>query len=40
MSVHHLDVDAQKKLLEDNLAMWMGDGKQTDDICVIGIRIR
>lgn len=40
MSIHHLDVEAQKKVLEDNLAMWMGDGKQTDDICVIGIRVR
>ncbi|MCK6640554.1 MAG: PAS domain S-box protein [Bacteroidia bacterium] len=40
MGIHELEIEAQKRLLEDNLALWMGDGKQTDDICVIGIRIK
>lgn len=40
MSIHHLPVDEQKKMLEDQLRVWMGDARQTDDICVIGIRIR
>lgn len=39
MSINHLPLDAQKKMLEDQLKIWMGDEKQTDDICVIGIRI-
>jgi PAS domain S-box-containing protein len=39
MSIHHLTMDEQKKVLEDQLQVWMGDGRQTDDICVIGIRI-
>lgn len=39
MSIHHLPMDAQKKMLEDQLNVWMGGGKQTDDICVIGIHI-
>lgn len=39
MSIHHLPVDEQKKMLEDQLNAWMGDAKQTDDICVIGVRI-
>lgn len=40
MSIHELDVDQQKIALENSLAEWMGDSKQTDDICVIGIRIK
>ncbi len=40
MSIHHLPVDDQKKMLEEQLNAWMGDSKQTDDICVIGVRIR
>lgn len=39
MSIHHLSLEEQKKTLEDQLNVWMGDGRQTDDICVIGIRI-
>lgn len=39
MSIYHLPLDGQKKVLEDQLKMWMGDEKQTDDICVIGIRV-
>ena len=27
------------KFEEEQLKVWMGDGKQTDDICVIRIRI-
>lgn len=40
MSIHHLPVDDQKKMLEEQLTAWMGDSRQTDDICVIGVRIR
>lgn len=40
MSIHHLPVDDQKKMLEEQLHAWMRDSRQTDDICVIGIRIR
>jgi serine phosphatase RsbU (regulator of sigma subunit) len=40
MSIHHLPVEDQKKTLEDQLRVWMGDSRQTDDICVIGLRIR
>ncbi len=40
MSIHHLPVDDQKKMLEEQLHAWMGDSRQTDDICVIGVRIR
>lgn len=40
MSIHHLPVDEQKQMLEDQLHAWMGSAKQTDDICVIGVRIR
>lgn len=39
LSIYHLPLDQQKKTLEDQLKVWMGDGRQTDDICVIGIRI-
>lgn len=40
MSIHHLPVDEQKKMLDDQLRIWMGDSRQTDDICVIGLRIK
>lgn len=39
MSIHHLPVEEQRKMLEEQLNAWMGDSKQTDDICVIGVRI-
>jgi serine phosphatase RsbU (regulator of sigma subunit) len=39
MSIHHHPMHVQHKMLEEQLQVWMGDGKQTDDICVIGIRI-
>lgn len=39
MNVHHLPLEEQKTELERQLAEWMGDGQQTDDVCVIGIRM-
>lgn len=29
----------QKKLLESELKLWMGNNNQTDDICLVGIRL-
>ena len=31
-------MDKQKELLEENLAAWMGQSPQTDDVIVLGIR--
>jgi serine phosphatase RsbU (regulator of sigma subunit) len=40
MEIHQNEMNEQKKLLEEQLNSWMKGGIQTDDICVIGIRIK
>ena len=39
-SVAHLDMDEQKKLIEEAFNAWKGDGEQIDDVCVIGVKNR
>lgn len=38
-SIQHLDMNEQKKLLENNLDQWKGQFEQVDDVCIMGIRI-
>ncbi len=40
MSIHKEEILVQKQMLEDQLNSWMQGSIQTDDICVIGIRIK
>ncbi|HET6991255.1 MAG TPA: SpoIIE family protein phosphatase, partial [Bacteroidia bacterium] len=40
MNIHKEDMAKQKQLLEEKLQSWMNDNIQTDDICVIGIRVK
>lgn len=40
LAIHTEEMPVQKKMLEDQLSTWMQDSIQTDDICVIGIRIK
>jgi PAS domain S-box-containing protein len=40
MTVHRESMSVQKGKLEEQLNVWMGDNQQTDDICVIGIRVK
>ncbi|HEU4719034.1 MAG TPA: PAS domain S-box protein [Bacteroidia bacterium] len=40
LEVHKEEMSVQKRMLEEQLNMWMNGEPQTDDICVIGIRIR
>jgi serine phosphatase RsbU (regulator of sigma subunit) len=40
MSIHKEEMPEQKKMLEEQLDFWMQGSVQTDDICVIGIRIK
>jgi PAS domain S-box-containing protein len=40
LSVHYEEMPVQKKMLEEQLDAWMQGSVQTDDICVIGIRIK
>lgn len=40
LSIHQQDMLAQKKLLEEQMDAWIGQGVQTDDMCVIGICIQ
>jgi hypothetical protein len=40
MSIHKEDILIQKQMLDDQLNSWMQGSIQTDDICVIGIRIK
>ncbi|MGL5890428.1 MAG: PAS domain S-box protein, partial [Bacteroidia bacterium] len=37
--ISHLPAIEQREKLAHNLIEWMGDGNQTDDICVLGLRI-
>ena len=37
--IQTLPLDAQMKKLDAELAEWMGDEQQVDDILVIGIRL-
>jgi two-component system, sensor histidine kinase LadS len=38
-SIHKEEMLTQKQILETTIADWIGKGKQTDDITVVGIRI-
>ncbi|MBI2967317.1 MAG: tetratricopeptide repeat protein [Bacteroidetes bacterium] len=38
-SIHHLSLTEQKEMLEKTFDEWKGNGEQTDDVTVIGIRI-
>lgn len=40
MNIHKEDMQRQKELLGEYLVTWMNDNIQTDDICVVGYRIR
>ncbi len=40
MSIHNEEMSVQKRMLEEQLNVWMQGSVQTDDICVIGIRIK
>lgn len=38
-SVAAQPMNAQKGVLEQHLFNWMGEGEQTDDICVVGLKV-
>jgi hypothetical protein len=38
--MHKEEMSLQKKMLEEQLEAWMQGGIQTDDICIIGIRVK
>ncbi|HLG02125.1 MAG TPA: PAS domain S-box protein, partial [Bacteroidia bacterium] len=40
LEIHQEEIPVQKKMLGEHLAKWMGKRVQTDDICIIGIRIQ
>ncbi|MEO5645074.1 MAG: PAS domain S-box protein [Bacteroidia bacterium] len=40
MSIHKEEIPIQKQMLEEQLNAWMQGSIQTDDICIIGIRIK
>lgn len=40
MAIHKEEIPVQKQMLEEQLNTWMQGSVQTDDICVIGIRIK
>lgn len=39
VSVHHLTMKEQKKKIEETFRKWKGEYEQTDDICIVGIRV-
>ncbi|MBI3511549.1 MAG: PAS domain S-box protein [Bacteroidetes bacterium] len=40
LSIHTEEMSVQKRMLDELMKSWMGDNIQTDDVCVIGIRIK
>jgi len=38
LKIHHLPVAVQQEVLKENLLIWKGDCKQTDDILVVGLK--
>ena len=38
-SISHLPMLKQEQILDKTMIDWMGNGKQTDDISLVGIRI-
>jgi serine phosphatase RsbU (regulator of sigma subunit) len=39
VSIHHLDMEEQKSILDKTIINWQGERDQTDDILVMGIKI-
>jgi serine phosphatase RsbU (regulator of sigma subunit) len=39
VSIHHLNMEEQKSILDKTITDWRGERDQTDDILVMGIRI-
>jgi len=39
ISIHDLSMATQQNLLESSLIAWIGNGKQIDDVTILGIRI-
>ncbi len=38
-SICHLEMDEQKKILDDTRIKWKGEQSQTDDVLVVGVRV-
>lgn len=38
LKIHHLPLEMQKEILDDNFHTWKGESKQTDDILVVGLQ--
>jgi serine phosphatase RsbU (regulator of sigma subunit) len=39
VSIHQLSIAEQKQFLDETIIKWIGNGEQTDDILVMGIRV-
>lgn len=39
LSIHALPMQEQRKILNENIENWKGNLEQTDDICVIGVKV-
>ena len=39
VSIHQLSMEQQKQQLDDTIIQWIGNGEQTDDILVMGVRV-
>jgi len=38
LSIHHLPMEKQQKILEDSILDWIGDYEQVDDIMILGVK--
>ncbi|HRD38997.1 MAG TPA: SpoIIE family protein phosphatase, partial [Bacteroidia bacterium] len=39
LSINHLPMHQQEKMVRENIINWMGDFEQVDDLLVIGIKL-
>ncbi|MCI5055328.1 MAG: serine/threonine-protein phosphatase, partial [Flavobacteriales bacterium] len=39
LKIHHLPMDEQRSILKSRFIEWKGDLEQTDDMCIIGVRV-
>ncbi len=39
LSIHHLPMDEQRRIIEKTFSDWKGDLEQIDDICILGMKL-
>ncbi len=40
LEIHQMPMKVQKEILEQKYENWKGNNEQTDDVCVVGLKIK